>query len=322
MNSRRIACLALALGSLCAGCSDDDGADSPPPSTDASSDSFELDSVGSDAFGDSSADSSNNDAAVDVGVDIPITQTGAWADGILTTAELFDGNLIDTISIEVDFEEGAEPHNGSGSLDWSYTRQSLARVFQESGAQVLAPSTLFELESFIVEDEDFGDAYSKTEIATLSALHRDVRASGTTANFHVLYLDGYFEENDETKLEVLGVSLRNQRIVAIFKPALESVKTVTALQRGFVEEATLVHELGHALGLVGLPEGVPMVEDHEDADHPGHDVDDACIMHWSNERSSDVLSFVLSILIGSDKRVLFCDASLRDVDAVSTPAAK
>jgi hypothetical protein len=120
---------------------------------------------------------------------------------------------------------------------------------------------------------------------------------------------------------VLGVSIGGERLIAIFKPVIENTGndlTTTPAQRAFIEETTLIHEIGHAVGLVNA--GVPMVEDHEDEEHPGHDVSDECLMYWQNEQSSGALDFVLEQLLGSsDDQILFCEASLNDVDTYSTP---
>jgi hypothetical protein len=40
----------------------------------------------------------------------------------------------------------------------------------------------------------------------------------------------------------------------------------------------LLHELGHALGLVG--EGVPMLRDHMDHAHPGHSASPDSVMYY------------------------------------------
>jgi hypothetical protein len=45
------------------------------------------------------------------------------------------------------------------------------------------------------------------------------------------------------------------------------------------EAYTLVHEAGHLLGLVNW--GVPMVADHEDGQHRGHDASPSCVMYWA-----------------------------------------
>ena len=56
-----------------------------------------------------------------------------------------------------------------------------------------------------------------------------------------------------------------------------------------IEEAVVVHEVGHLLGLVNLV--YTSAHDHEDADNPGHSNNEDSVMYWAVE-SSDVGSFV------------------------------
>jgi hypothetical protein len=57
----------------------------------------------------------------------------------------------------------------------------------------------------------------------------------------------------------------------------------------YVEQVTLIHEIGHAIGLVN--NGLPMVEAHQDADHGAHCNNPDCVMYWANEGPNDMLKF-------------------------------
>jgi hypothetical protein len=54
-----------------------------------------------------------------------------------------------------------------------------------------------------------------------------------------------------------------------------SDQTVSA--RAEMDRHVLLHELGHAFGLVG--QRIPMVRPHVDAEHPGHSSNPRSIMH-------------------------------------------
>ncbi len=61
-----------------------------------------------------------------------------------------------------------------------------------------------------------------------------------------------------------------------------------------IEEAVLVHEAGHNLGLVD--NGIPMQTPHKDAQHGNHDSNQNCVMYWAVESS------LISQLLGTVPR--------------------
>ncbi|MCW8141061.1 MAG: hypothetical protein KIT58_19335 [Planctomycetota bacterium] len=122
--------------------------------------------------------------------------------------------------------------------------------------------------------------YSVAENRALEAQHRDHHASGTTVVLYLLYLDGRSDQ-DSGGARVLGWA-HGPSSVGIFRESIVATANLVA-SAAEVEAAVLVHEAGHILGLVN--NGTPMVAPHEDPARPGHDVDEACIMHWRIETS-------------------------------------
>jgi hypothetical protein len=100
----------------------------------------------------------------------------------------------------------------------------------------------------------------------------------------------------------------------MFKPVIEStdVPLLPAISR-FVEQTTLVHELGHAVGLVNR--GVPLASQHHDAEHGAHCTDDRCVMYYANEGASDLSQFVSEYVTSGDTIVFGADC-LADTDAL------
>jgi hypothetical protein len=76
----------------------------------------------------------------------------------------------------------------------------------------------------------------------------------------------------------------------------------------------LLHELGHLSGLVDL--GLPMVEDHEDADYDGHCDNPDCVMFHSFERQRALELLHERFLAGDMARSSLDDACLADVAAL------
>ena len=77
----------------------------------------------------------------------------------------------------------------------------------------------------------------------------------------------------------------------------------------FVEQATLVHEFGHVMGLVD--NGIPMVSDHLDPDHPRHCTNEECVMYWQNEGAADLRDFVQQMM-STGSLIMFGEECLDD----------
>ena len=121
----------------------------------------------------------------------------------------------------------------------------------------------------------------------LERAHRSMYAQGNQAVLYMLYLDGGFER-DNSETSSLGAAYRGSSVV-MFKGNLKAASKQSSLDLTKpplkeVEEAVLVHELGHVLGLVN--HGTAMVRPHEDRDHPGHSSNDASVMYWAVESSA------------------------------------
>ncbi|MEN0059089.1 MAG: hypothetical protein AAGB31_09655, partial [Bdellovibrio sp.] len=114
---------------------------------------------------------------------------------------------------------------------------------------------------------------------------------------------------------VIGVSLTGTPIIAIFKDVVQSTSgNPNGAVPKFVEQSTMVHEMGHALGFVN--NGVPMVTSHQDTAHGAHTTNSNCVMYWLNEGTSDLTQFVLHY-INSGNTVMWGSQVLQDAQAYS-----
>ena len=96
-------------------------------------------------------------------------------------------------------------------------------------------------------------------------------------------------------------------VIAMFKDVITaSGGTVT---QKYVEQATLIHEAAHALGLVN--NGLPMVATHHDSAHGAHCDNSNCVMYYLNEGTSDLATFVATYIL-SGSAVMFDDKCLND----------
>lgn len=152
----------------------------------------------------------------------------------------------------------------------------------------------------------------------------DLAVDADTIKMHVLFLDGH-DARDTDDSQVLGLSWANRNIV-IFKESLERTCSANAgdtlRRRGLIEaacrqteESIWTHEIGHALGLVD--NGLPMVDDHRDPDHPHHDHNDECVMYWAYDRAQAFLEVRQRFVDDEDANPLGFDAACQaDVAAL------
>jgi predicted Zn-dependent protease len=126
--------------------------------------------------------------------------------------------------------------------------------------------------------------YSVDEIYDLEKEYRDYYNSNDTAVIYILYLNGRFEDSDNT----LGLSYLGSSF-AIFKDKIDSISIPIGV-RPFVsqedfENSVVIHETGHLLGLVNI--NYQSIEPHEDLTHesPHHCKSEKCVMHFALEYS-------------------------------------
>ena len=91
----------------------------------------------------------------------------------------------------------------------------------------------------------------------------------------VLLLKGTFEGSQD----VLGVAVRGD-VLAVFVDNVAGAAT-PIVSRQAIEDAVLLHELGHVLGLVDLARDTGRA----DKEHPGHSSNSASVMFWAVESS-------------------------------------
>ena len=151
------------------------------------------------------------------------------------------------------------------------------------------------------------------EKTLLEALQTNIKfAKNLLANNHYDVWD-YLEESFENidgiywnKTEVIEGS----HMIMIGKNIMKMKDDKNNAVVEFVEQSTLVHELGHLAGLVN--NGAPTVSDHEDKEHPHHCTNPNCVMRWENEGLADLLSFLIRIDQG-EKPILYCSQCLEDM---------
>lgn len=133
-----------------------------------------------------------------------------------------------------------------------------------------------------------GGDYRPSDLArihhrTARVIDPDLNAVGSTATLHVLFLDGTKQATDGDRL-TLGTTLSAEGLIVVFPDDYTGATRLArpdqpVSARAEMDRHVLLHELGHAFGLVG--QRIPMVRPHADAEHPGHSSNPHSIMHHS-----------------------------------------
>jgi hypothetical protein len=216
------------------------------------------------------------------------------------------------VVVEVDYVPGAQPYTGAaGRLGdvWSIFRENADLIF-DGQKEIVVPSQLGEMQQ--LDDVAMTDVGMR-DLLAIAAKHRDHRSAGDTVTLYVLFVNGRFKEDDGTvKNEAVGVSLDGKGIIGMFKPVIASSALRGSVTPRFVEQSTLVHEFGHAIGLVN--KGIPLTRAHQDEEHGHHCVNSDCVMYWTNEGARDAADFVRTYL-ETGHRLLFGPDCLADVKA-------
>jgi hypothetical protein len=210
--------------------------------------------------------------------------------------DIVSGKRYPKLLLEVDHPAGAAPNE-----------EALATLTQT--IREVTGKTEVRVERSASIPSEPSKKYSFAEIRDLEKAHRSFHSSGDEAVLYVLYVAGG-SADDSDDAQVLGAVYAGTSIV-MFKG---NVKANTGNggplnarpQEKFVERAVLVHEFGHAAGLVNL--GAPMVRPHEDGAHGeagrGHSASKDSVMYYT----ADTSALLATILTGGSDIVYQFDA--------------
>jgi hypothetical protein len=177
--------------------------------------------------------------------------------------EILSNNTFDKLLIEIAYVEGFRPTSSSMTdfvsfLEQHSFKQDIELVYEELPSPNEEKLTLEEI--FDLEKEN-----------------RTVYNDGSTLAIYIYFADAPSEDDiEEEELVTLGAVYLNTSMV-IYEDTIRTLASKSSLVSvGDVETATLNHEFGHLLGLVGL--GSTPVNDHEDVDAENHCNVDGCLM--------------------------------------------
>ncbi len=215
--------------------------------------------------------------------------------------------------IRVAYEPTAAPFTGTvaGGNLWDILEENLTSIFQfrSSPPALVVPKTTAAMTAIPAQ---MRGSWTTTDIRDLDSRYAATVATPIESQFNVYFVRGYFNDGTGPSNAVIGVSLGGTNIVVIFKDVIDS--SGTGAVQMYVEQSTVVHEIGHALGFVN--NGVPMVVAHQDVAHGAHTTNSNCVMNWANEGTTNLQSFVVKYLTTSSK-VMWGQQVLDDARAIS-----
>jgi hypothetical protein len=204
--------------------------------------------------------------------------------------------------IEVNYEPGAEPYTGAalGRVDvWNFFGDNLKAIFQgrSSVPSIVFPHTVSQMKSLPPQNKQL---WSMDDVEALANQQRQTEASSSVGDFYIVFLNGYFSDDGKSpKTDVLGFNIAGTPIIAIFKQVIvNSSSGEHHYVAAYVEQSTIVHEMGHALGMVN--DGLPMTTSHQDAPNGAHCTNTKCVMYWENEGGMAARKFVRGLKHGHE----------------------
>lgn len=207
-----------------------------------------------------------------------------------------------TLTVEVAYEPDAEPFNNDFALSyypWDLTEENIEALFsgRQDTVDVLIPQSLSAMTAI---PDQRRDSYTLRQIKEIAEKYRTGTNTRTDGNVYILFLDGYYHDGDTVVPGVLGLNIVGTTITAIFKPVVVSTSQLLTV-RTFVEQTTIIHELGHALGLVN--NGVQLTSAHHDEPNGAHCTNPDCVMYFQNEGASAMVNFVQQMNMSGSKVV-------------------
>ena len=216
------------------------------------------------------------------------------------------------LSLEVAYEPGAEPYTGNGlgtGQLWDFAEQNIEALFagRSGPVKVTVPKELSQMTPLATQGKT---SWTADDLLSFGVAHRKSNSTAGSGQFYILFLNGYFNDGAPNQ-NVIGARVTGTSIIALFKPVVTASAIAESMDVAkYIEQSTLTHEMGHALGLVNL--GIPATSDHEDHLHPGHCTNPNCVMYYLNHEGITGLNDLVKRVLLTGNAVIFGNECLQD----------
>lgn len=206
------------------------------------------------------------------------------------------------LKVSVYYEEGAEPYTDELPVPavnlklWDLFQVNMNALLQGRSMAVTVPKTLPEMTKLSARNKS---QWSIDDILGLAAAN-PVEAKGGVTHFQIFFVNGYAEQNSG----IIGLHINNTKVMAIFKTVVKNSSNGDLFVPKYIEQATIIHEMGHALGLVN--NGLPMKTSHQDSANGAHCSNPNCVMYYENEGAGSLINFVAKVK--DDKNLIMFDS--------------
>lgn len=221
------------------------------------------------------------------------------------------------LEIQVLYEIGSEPFteeifppNANAIIPWHILEENLKSIYSQRSHLITLtiPKTLNQMKLF---SEPSDNLWTLEEIKSLIERKADTTYKPHVGKIFIVFLNGYYQENGKKKSNISGINIIGTPYIAIFSKSIHSNgKDKENLSQLFKEQATVVHETGHALGLVN--KGIPITSDHHDHSNGFHCSNQFCVMYWASSNNNSIGKF-LSNYIQTGSINLFGEECLKDI---------
>ena len=242
--------------------------------------------------------------------------TGEAVEADHIDAELLFSSQTDTVHFEFDYASDAEPRvslgPGQESRILDIFISNVEELFADQNKTLVFPESLDDM----TDIGTFSDSsFTVDRIYEIATENRTQEMTENQAVLYVLYLNGYYHDGTEVREDVLGATLGESGIIAIFQPVVDASGDGDLTVPVYVQQATLTHEFGHAIGLVNRD--IADQSEHHDSENGHHCINQGCVMHWSNEGPSAMANFVDGLGSPGADKILFGPYCLDDVKTLA-----
>lgn len=219
------------------------------------------------------------------------------------------------MTVQVIYENRAEPYTGKTLRDkfyWQLLEDNMSAIFTARNQTVTyhIPKELKDMNAIASQNKS---SWTAEEILNLASSVGNPNSDSAHGRFVILFLNGKFKNGEDLAPSVIGINITGTTVIAVFKDVVKELENLQGEQVAkFGEQSTIIHEMGHALGLVNS--GVPTTTEHHDHENGAHCTNPQCVMYWQNEGGKDFLDFLRKIM-QSGENVLYGQECLDDLKA-------